>query len=165
MFGPSKMAQAITLSTCILEVPSSNLGGDTEYPDSSFAVFLNLATRSVRKTSVIYLLQCPCSTFTCNWCCYRSSAIRNSSLILSPLRSDGPSTSAAVRLITNSRGLAWHNWRTDCGLDAVSEYPWDEGGVEPTQVCGWVSMQVPPTRQLGDLFIISSNALNTGTFL
>jgi hypothetical protein len=160
MFELSKRAQAITLAMCI---PSSDLGGDTEYPNMHVMAFLNLARRfEVRKTFVIRLLQCPHSTFTSKWRC---SAIRNSSLSLLPIRSDGLNISAAVRLTTNSRGLVWHNWRTDYGLDAVSDYPWDEGGVEPTQVSGWVSMQLPPTGQLGHLFIISSNALNTWTFL
>jgi hypothetical protein len=43
-------------------------------------------------------------------------------------------TSAAVRLI-NSRGLIYRNWRTAQGLDAVSESPWNEGGVNSTSVC------------------------------
>jgi hypothetical protein len=153
------MVQAITLSTFI---PSLDLGGNTEYPNRRFVAFLNLARRfELKKTFVIHLLQCPYSTFTSKWCCL---AIRNS-LSLFPIRSDGPNTSAAVRLTTNSRGLVWHNLRTDYGLDTVSDYPWDEGGVEPTQVSGWVSMQLPPTGQLGYLFFISNNALITWIFL
>lgn len=62
MFEPSKVVQAITLS---MFIPSSDLGGDTEYPITRFVAFLNLARRfELRETFVIHLLQCPYSTFS-----------------------------------------------------------------------------------------------------
>jgi hypothetical protein len=61
---PSKSPQVVTLLTCILNVPSSNLGCDTDYLDNIFVFFLS-CSRKMLGDYINPLNANPCHMTTC----------------------------------------------------------------------------------------------------